>query len=445
MKRLALVALAVVGFAACGRAKNAAQDGGDAATPDGDAALVGFRSYDVTASLVVTPVRGDAGSGSWTEFPTTFRFTFVWDPATGVGFTGANGRFAKVAIETAGNLTFRLAGSSAWEANEPFDMACDGEGAISLDDVTFSLDGAGLHGKASGKATYQTNATIFEAPTTAEIVGVPDVTPPTFTSLGTAVDPLAGLQLEISSEPLPRESTASLVSTPHGDKVELGPLPLDLLATSVRGFGVPYALRHGETYTLVTDHVADYAGNKPAAPVTFTTRAAPPLVPEDGFESITGTMFGGAGVLRGGPLMPIAGQTSLLLNTGYGGGFGFLPYDLGPSLSVRLAVAPGDTVIRFEEQLIAPDPIDAAFFAGAINFGSVGGIVGSTTNVAGTGFAKVTLPQLGDVYLSPVETLELPLPADAAGEITFEIVGQIGLCDPPPSPTVLVIDNLRTE
>jgi hypothetical protein len=195
----------------------------------------------------------------------------------------------------------------------------------------------------------------------------------------------------------------------------------------------------------VTDRVTDFAGNRPKAPVSFTTSAAPPLVPADGFESVTGTMFAGAGVLRGGPLTPIAGATSLLLNTGYGGGFGFLPYGLGSSLSVRLAVPAGATMVAFDSQLIAPDAVDGATFVGDIRFGSVGGSVFVERNVVGTGFTKQTLPELGDVYLSPVKTISLPLSAGAAGEITFEIVGEIDLCHEPPSPTVLVVDDLRVE
>jgi hypothetical protein len=55
------------------------------------------------------------------------------------------------------------------------------------------------------------------------------------------------------------------------------------------------------------------------------------------------------------------------------------------------------------------------------------------------------LPELGDIYVSPVQTIELALPPDATGEIAFEIVGEIDLCAQPPSPTVLVVDDLRVE
>jgi len=66
-------------------------------------------------------------------------------------------------------------------------------------------------------------------------------------------------------------------------------------------------------------------------------------------------------------------------------------------------------------------------------------------DLAATGFVKTTLPGLGDIYLSAVKTIEVALPYDATGEILFEIVGVVDLCQPPPSPTVLVVDNLRVE
>jgi hypothetical protein len=414
-------------------------DGGVADLASGEALPAGFRAYDVTATVTLASMSGGA---DFATFPTTFLFTFAWNPATGAAYTGADGAFGAVRVVTKDDRTFRSVG---WRAGAPFAMSCTGWGDVSFDEVTFSFEGAALRGTASGAATYATNAGVFSGAATAVLVGAPDVTPPTFTSPGAAVDPLAPIVLA-ASEPLPLGASASLVGAPSGDVLPLDGVAIDDPETSLDGFATTdRVLRYGETYTLVTDHVADYAGNAPAAPVTFTTRAAPPLVPEDGFESVTGTMFAGAGVLRGGPLMPLAGATSLLLNTGYGGGFGFLPYDLGSSLAVRLAVAPGATVIRFDSQLIAPDPIDAASFVGEIRFGSVGGTVVVSRDVGGVGFVKETLPQLGDIYVSPEKTIDLPLPADATSEITFEIVGEIDLCMQPPSPTVLVVDNLRVE
>src|SRR4029450_6119747 len=107
------------------------------------------------------------------------------------------------------------------------------------------------------------------------------------------------------------------------------PQPVRVRA-AVAGFSVgDHVLRYGETYELDASGAADFAGNPPAGAVPeITTHALPPLVPECGFDSVSTPKVGGAGVLRGGPLEPIAGTTSLILNTGVGGGFGFLPYML---------------------------------------------------------------------------------------------------------------------
>jgi hypothetical protein len=435
MKHLAaLAALGVVGatgLGACGgHDASAASDGGGAAS---------WRVYDIQATLAVVV---DAGQGSsFMDFPSTVDVVLAWDSATGRAFCTGGGAHGETAVTAAGN-TFE----TTLEADAPFAGGCGGKGHVELDSVTFALDGETLHGSATGTVSYVTSgATRIEAPVTGTLAGAPAVAPPAFVSPGMDVDPLAGIDIE-SSEPLPDQAPASVIGAPGSDVVQLRGAWIGFPAGGIHGFtetGV--ALQYGETYTLQAGGVTDFGGRAPAAPVTFTTRAAPPLIPQDGFESVTGTMFAGAGVLNGGPLVPIAGQTSLLLNTGFGGGFGFLPYDLGPSLAVRLALAAGDKVVRFDAQLIAPDPIDQASFVGTLRWGSPGGTVGFAQNVDGSGFVKTTLPTLGDVYVSPVKTVDLPLPAGAANEITFEIVGQTFSCDAPPSPTVLVLDNLRVE
>jgi hypothetical protein len=457
---LTLVALAL---AACGsnalKKSDAASEGASDAASGGDADAAvtadtasadlgpgeplpaGYRAYDMTATVTLAST---SAGGDFSTFPTTVPFTFSWDPGTKTAYIGADGSLTKAPVETTDNRTFQ---SHNWIVGAPFAPSCTGAGSLSLGDVSFTLEGGTLRGTAtSGTATYGTNAGSFTVAAMATLVGGPDVTPPAFTSLGTMFDPLATMVLS-ASEPLPSDVSASLVSTPSGDTVALGGAPFSVADTARTELRMKRALmlRYGETYTLVGDQLADFAGNKPTAPVSFTTRAAPPLVPADGFESVTGTMFAGAGVLHGGPLTPIAGATSLLLNTGYGGGFGFLPYDLGSSLVVRLAVPPGATKVSFDAQLIAPDPIDTAAFVGDVRFGSVGGTVVVQEDVAGSGFVKETLPELGDIYVSPVQTIELALPPDATGEIAFEIVGEIDLCAQPPSPTVLVVDDLRVE
>jgi hypothetical protein len=443
MKGLAaLAALGVVGgagLAACGGSgAGAVTDGGGA---EGGAAS-SWRVLDVTATL--TMVTADAGQGGgWSDFPRSFGLVLAWNAATGEAYTLGGGASSRTSVSAQADGTFT---SRAWTANVAFATGCASQGTVALDEVTFSLQGDALTGSASGTATYITSgATMLEAAVTATLAGAPDPRPPAFSAPDAGVDPFAGVALE-ASEPLPANAAATLTAPGSSDGVPLAGEEIGARSGGLHGFSAALvALRYGTTYHLDARDARDFLGRAATAPVTFTTQAAPPLVPEDGFESVTGTMFAGAGVLQGGPLMPIAGKTSLLLNTGFGGGFGFLPYDLGPSLAVRLALAPGDSVVRFDAQLIAPDPIDQASFVGAIRYGSAGATIGRAQNVDGSGFTKVTLPQLGDIYITPVTTYDLELPLDAAGEITFEIIGQTFSCDAPPSPTVLVLDNLRVE
>jgi hypothetical protein len=435
----------------------AASDASDVAGPEVPDALpdalgpdslpAGKLAFDVQAGLSIVPPAGQ--EAAWTTFPRTVPFTFVWNATAATAIAGAAGGARAAAIESAGDGFFRTAPTLS--VNILAGTSC-GPAAFDNFEIVFSTDGASFTGTARGNVTYQTSDTVWTAPATAVLVGKLDTTPPTLSVPQSPVDPLAPLVFA-ASEPMPSTAVASIVSRATGE------IP-NLAATFINGAGAAItftapnlALRPGDTYDV---HLGpDFAGNQAPTTMSFTTAAAPPLVPDDGFESVTGTMFAGAGVLHGGPLTPISGQTSLLLNTGFGGGFGFLPYDLGPSVAVRLAVSRGDTVVRFDTQLIAPDPIDSAAFVGTIRVASfqglsvslLPGVIGSSMNVSGTDFVKQTLPQLGDVYISPVKTVEIALPPGAADqdELTFEIAGVTFQCSAPPSPTVLVLDNLRVE
>jgi hypothetical protein len=453
---LALGCLAAV--AACGKSDALASDGSvgaDAGAADGapdadamtgtegDAAPAGWQVSDVIAAIV--SLTDDAGDdASWMGFPKQYAFVLAWNPTTGDAYTLGGGAWSTSVVKPAADG--KSFDGGPWTAGVPYATACGGQATVTLDQVTLVLSGGRISGSASGTATYVTSgATKLTAHLLASFLGQPHTTPPAFIAPDAGVDPLAGVDLE-ASEPLPEPAATALVGAPIDDTVPLSGAEIGLAGGGLHGLSeTGRALHYSDAYSLQADEVTDFAGRSPSAAVTFSTGVAPPLVPQDGFESVTGTMFAGAGVLHGGPLMPIEGQTSLLLNTGFGGGFGFLPYDLGPSLAVRLALSPGDTVVRFDAQLIAPDPIDQASFVGDLRWGSEGGTVGAAENVDGSGFQLMALPDLGDIYVTAVKTVTLPLPADATGEITFEIIGQTFTCAAPPSPTVLVLDNLRVE
>ncbi|MDB4981012.1 MAG: hypothetical protein JWM82_1764 [Myxococcales bacterium] len=438
MKRIAPLAVGCLALWACGgRGLFAgAPDARDAAPPE---TLFGH-SFDVTATLTVTAPAGD--EGVWLDFPKTHTFTLVFDAESRRTLIAARGFDGATTSIAAGDGT----GTTTLVMTLPYERSCTRDAELVFDRVSFIVRDGVLTGTAQGRAEFQTGADDFSSPITATLAGVADLTPPALTMPTSAVDPLASLSFE-ASEPLPATVTARLVGAPSGDVIPLEPTRIAGPERAIRGFAKPeLMLRAGDTYTVSVQGLTDFAGNAGAAPSsTFTTRAVPPLAAQDGFESLTGDTYGGAGVLADGPLTAIAGTKSLLLNTGFGGGFGFLPYDLGPSLTVRLAVPKGATVVRFERRLVAPDPTPAAAFVGAVRLASLLRPVETMMNVAATGFQVVTLPGAGDVYVSSVATVELPLPPGVTDEVTFEIDGVTFQCGLPPSPTLLVVDDLRVE
>jgi hypothetical protein len=472
----AVLALAVCALGGCAGSSGAPQSRADGAVPrgdaedgradggdDGDGAAAevadaerpfdavtwevlppGWRAFDVTAAITVTPPADQAAA--WADFPKSARFSFAWDPASARALAGTT---AAAPVATNDGRIFQTTDVLSIEV--PFASSCGGLATLALGTLTFSVDASGaLRGTARGSASYRVSDFVAQADASFSLEGAPDITAPSLALPSATVDPMAPLRFA-ASEPLMDGAVASLVGSRTGDVVALGPVFVSVnlgIDRLISAFAAPnVTLRAQETYTVEVTGATDLAGNPlvlPAAPV-FLTAPRFPLVPNDGFESVTGTMFAGAGVLNGGPLMPIEGRTSLLLNTGFGGGFGFLPYDLGPSLAVRLAVTPGTTLVRFDAQLIAPDPIDQAAFDGVIRAGPEGGPASTSMGVSATGFVKETLPTLGDVFVSPVEPIEMPVSPNGAAEILFEIKGVTFSCSLPPPPTVLVVDNLRVE
>lgn len=411
--------------------------GGGVANPGGT------QAFDVMATLTLTPQ--GMGGGYWPDFPRAQKVTLVWNADARLVFVGGEGRVEAAEVASDDGRTQRTTGTVSLPM--PFNPTCNRKGGVTYDQIVFSLENGALHGTARGTAQYQTGDEIFSADMTATLAGVADVTPPRFAALAGEIDPLAVPGI-LPSEPLPPTATASLVGAPSGDVIALEPGRVQGAGSGAvtTGFWAPQrALRSGETYTMKLDGVVDFAGNAAIQALAFTTRAAPPLVSEDGFEAVATATLGGAGVLRGEPLTPITGTTSLILNTGVGGGFGFLPYMLGPSLAVRLAVAPGDTVVRFQRRIVATYDLPSVRFYGSVRLGAVGGAIATGPSLEAHDLVKVTLPRDGDVFVSGVETIEIPLPAGITGEIIFEIDGQTSGCGLPPPPTALVIDDLRVE
>jgi hypothetical protein len=214
------------------------------------------------------------------------------------------------------------------------------------------------------------------------------------------------------------------------------PDPINFIAQ----FGKPLVLlRFGETYTVdFGAGLADFAGNVGNTTLTFTTRAAPPLVAADGFESVTDATVGGAQVLSSAAGAPtITGTRSL-----------YIPPLPSPAtqtttqLSLRLAVTPGKTMLRFAYRYVNP----TTPFNGYFEVGSVGGSIASAAPVLGG--TTTTTATIGgtQVTLGPVATATIQLPADVTDEVAIERITSVASCGLPYPPTPgMIIDDLRVE
>lgn len=393
-------------------------------------------AFDVTATVTVKPPSADAKA--WTSFPTTFRFSMGWLPLS-----------ARILINGGTTAPISSLNDTIFETAEalfldvPFPPGCN-TGSILVDQLRFFLGSDGLlGGSGSGSATFWMNEAVFQAPVTFTLSGGPDVTPPTLTPVGGVIDPLTPLFIS-SSEGLAPKTAITLVGTTSGDRIPLMPQPLDdVFGQAVASFVAPNAvLRWGEVYKLETAGAVDLAGNALAftTPATETTPAPPPLQKEDGFEMVGGTAYGGAGVLKGGPLV-IRGTTSLVV----GNGVGFPTFKAGTSMALRLTVAPGDTVVRLAARLVTVAGATEAAFRGVLMVGVVGGTTAALSDVLSDDVQQVSLGAAGNATVSAVQTVEIALPGGASNEVSFEIMAEPNVCGTPPDPSLLVIDDLRVE
>ena len=184
--------------------------------------------------------------------------------------------------------------------------------------VMLAADGT-LTGTGQGTGTTYYSDTAQSGPITASLAGGPDTVAPelSVTSDGPADNPFSSLTVS-SPEALPLGATPRLVADGFASAFSPATSNGDF-TTSFYGAAVfrPY----GRTYTVAVDGIADFAGHPATATgaTSFTTRPAPPLVPEDGFESATGTTLGGVHILSG--AVAIAGTRSLYIPPTSGGPF----------------------------------------------------------------------------------------------------------------------------
>jgi hypothetical protein len=395
--------------------------------------FTGRHSYVVTASLAARP--GNTGPVSISSH----QFTIVIDADAADAIVGDAGTASLLSFTRTSATTLSFQGPIGFSSG-----AGDSGWGVTYGEMTIaSAAGGGLTGTAEGTAySYSASSDVGQMATvTAVLAGVPDAMPPVLTVSrdGAEDDPFSSLTMT-ASEPLSPGVRPVLAAGGVS-------LPLDLPSNASAAFnhdfyGPRTLLRYEQSYELRADGITDFAGLPASGGATFTTRAAPPLVAEDGFESATGTTLGGAQVLTGPGAPTLSGASSLYIppinGSGFGGNRGRMT-----RLALRLAVTAGDTVVRFGYRLVTP-----SWIAGVLNIyvasegGKINGMqIGSNSSTSTT---SATIPGQGDVSLGPLMTAEIPLPADAGSEVVVLESAWTGGTPPPPVPG-LIIDDLRVE
>jgi hypothetical protein len=392
----------------------------------------GRRGFNVTAAVQV-----ETNAGAMDGIVHTF--TMMLDTDQRVAIIGADSNTQIYPVEQTAAGPLHVVGSPRFGVYVP--ASCGGN--LTYLDVSFTIDSSGqLSG--SGRGTLMTLDSQFGETVAATMVlaGVLDTQPPTLelSPAGDLADPWTAFWL-VSSEPLPGQEMRPVLRSASGDIMALeAPTGMETFITVLAK--PARMLRYNDEYRVTFDGITDLAGNAPASTVSasFTTRAPPPLVSADGFESVTDPTLGGAQVLSAADAPTIAGARSLYVPPVPA--VGTPP----PQLALRVSILPGNTVLRFDYRTVNPGAMGIAYFVVA----SVGGTIGTATlpsEPAATS-TPITIGQV-QVSLGPTMSATIGLPADAHGEV---VLGRIALqsaascAGPAPQPVSgLIIDNLRAE
>ena len=391
----------------------------------------GRRSFVLTA--VAQTDGGTANAISHT-------FTMMLDTDERVAIIGKDGDTEVVPVEQRATGGLHVVGTSRFGVFVP--GACGGSLLYNALSFTVDASGASLSGVGQGTLTISDPVLTNTAAATMVLTGVRDTEPPTLTlsAAGDIADPWTPFWV-ISSEPLPGVQMRPPLESATGDIWGLdAPTGMDRF---VRVLAKPSRLlRFNDQYRVRLDGITDLDGNPPppTTALTFTTRAPPPLVSEDGFESVTATTLGGAQVLSGAGAPTIEGARSLYIPPAAS-----LPGRV-TQVALRLPILPGNTVLRFAYRSVNPGDAFGVYFVVA----SVGGTIGTVT-LPPDGAGVTTTPATIDgtqVLLGPTTTATIGLPGDAHGEVVLaRLAAQSSSCGGPAPPPVpgLIIDDLYAD
>jgi hypothetical protein len=238
----------------------------------------------------------------------------------------------------------------------------------------------------------------------------------------------------LASEPL-HPDTKAVVR--FGDtRVVMDPFPGD--GTHVLSFTTGVLLPFGTELAIELDpapqDLAGLASENP--PTTARTMAGPGIFAEDGFEGDLAAVTSGAQVVLGvGTLTPIAGTRSLLIE----------PQD---TLTMRVPLTAGETHLRFQVRVL----FDESGYAGCSRLGLRAGFPGLDP---ASDIHELHVPPsegpgepTGDarwLTAGPVVSVELALPAGAAGEVIFDSYQKPTMPGLPCPNQAFLVDDLRTE
>jgi hypothetical protein len=408
------------------------ETGNEGGTAEAGTPLAQARSFMVTGKLTLTP---RFGSPPGLYPPDRHDFVLRIDPAARTLLLGDQGTAVRASARTNDGSTFEIVAPLSTTIRGPSPCGTTAE----YTKLAVTVGPTGLVGRAEGTVTVYVGDAGYLHNAVLEMTGIPDAVAPSLGADRTDVDPLSGLFIA-ASEPLPPESAAELVT--GATRVQLAPLlPMGTGVTT--GFNKPptLALRYGATYDLTVTPWQDLAGNAGGTRPRLTTRAAPPLVPEDGFET-AGDAVGGTVVVGSSVVPPITGARSA-------DPAGPIQLAASPRLTVRLAVGANDRVVRVALRPLGQLEGTSSTYGNVVRIAVPGGPI-VEAQLPPTEQLRTRQPVMstgGAVFLGDVRTVELPLPTGAAPEIVFDVAVRLDRqgCGLFPPATGYLIDDLRVE
>ena len=224
--------------------------------------LTGRRSFVVTSTLSY-----EAGVTG----PPSHTFTTVVDADALKAISGGAGEGTLSSMEKLG-LVYRFIGMTR------FALSSGCMSSVNYVDLQFHVDPSGvLIGTGVGTLTLVTGDVGRAVLVRSSLSGVPDTQRPTLMpTSGPLTDPLSSVTVS-TTEPLPRGMTPMLVSAGESILLAAPPTP----EAFVYQFSKPARMLHyARQYQLITDGIADFAGNAATAGIGFMTEAPPPLAPK---------------------------------------------------------------------------------------------------------------------------------------------------------------------